>query len=351
MRVLGDLTVDGTDLTRLDRKARSLLQLLALARGRPVSADALVDALWGDEPPARPGDQLAVLASRLRRELGRDRIERSDGGYRVRADWLDLSELDAVVAEAERRHAAGEIAGAVSAARIGLALVRGPVPEPRTDAPWAIAEHAAAVRLVQRARQVAAAAFVDAGLWLDALDLAAADALADPLDEQAVRTVMRAQAAAGRPGLALAAYAELRETLADQLGTDPSPETDALHTAILRGEVPVHATSRVSTVLVGRTSQAAHLDALALRAVDDRSARVAKVVGDAGIGKTTLLDAWSGARRVGRRPGAGRDLPAARPGGTARRRTHGDRRPPARVARRGHPPRRRGSAPSLPCSA
>lgn len=299
MRVLGDLTVDGADVTRLDRKARSLLQLLALARGRPVSADALVDALWGDEPPARPGDQLAVLASRLRRELGRDRIERSDGGYRVRADWLDLSELDAVVAEAERRHAAGGVAGAVSASRIGLALVRGPVPEPRTDAPWAIAEHAAAVRLVQRARQVAAAAFVDAGLWLDALDLAAADALADPLDEQAVRTVMRAQAAAGRPGLALAAYAELRETLADQLGTDPSPETDALHTMILRGEVPVHATSRVSALLVGRTSQAAHLDALALRAVDDRSARVAKVVGDAGIGKTTLLDAWSVARRVG----------------------------------------------------
>ena len=299
MRVLGDLTVDGTDLARLDRKARSLLQLLALARGRPVPADALVDALWGDVPPARPGDQLAVLASRLRRELGRDRIERSDGGYRVVADWLDLSELDAVVAEAERRHAAGEIAGAVSAARIGQALVRGPLPEPRTEAPWAIADHAAAVRLVRRARQVAAAAFLDAGLCLDALDLAAADAFADPLDEQAVRTVMRAQAATGRPGLALAAYAALRETLADQLGTDPSTETDTLNTAILRGEVAVRAAGPAPTVLIGRTSQAGHLDALAGRAIDDRSARVAKVVGDAGIGKTTLLDAWSAARRAG----------------------------------------------------
>ncbi|WP_220794358.1 AfsR/SARP family transcriptional regulator, partial [Nocardioides pelophilus] len=110
VRVLGDLTVDGSDLTRLDRKSRSLLQLLALARGRPVSPDALVDALWGDDPPARPGDQLAVLASRLRRELGRDRIERTDGGYRLHTDWLDLAELEAVVVEAERRHAAGEIA-------------------------------------------------------------------------------------------------------------------------------------------------------------------------------------------------------------------------------------------------
>lgn len=299
MRVLGELTVDGSDLSRLDRKARSLLQLLALARGRPVPADALVDALWGDDPPARPGDQLAVLASRLRRELGRDRIERSDGGYRIRADWQDVTELEAVVAEAERRHAEGEIAGAVSAARIGLTLARGPVPEPRTDAPWAIADHAAAVRLVHRARQVAAAAFLDAGLWRDALDLAAADALADPLDEHGVRTVMRAQAAVGQPALALAAYAALRETLADELGTDPSAETDALHTAILRGEVAPRAPGPAQTMLVGRTSQVAHLNALLRRAVDDRSARVAKVSGEAGIGKTTLLDAWSGARRTG----------------------------------------------------
>ncbi len=299
MRVLGDLAVDGSDLVRLDRKARSLLQLLALARGRPVRADALVDALWGDDPPARPGDQLAVLASRIRRELGRDRIEHSDSGYRLCADWLDVSELEAVVAEAERRHTAGEVAGAVSTARIGLALVRGPVQELRTDSAWALAEHAATVRLVQRTRRIAAAAFLDAGLWLDALDLAAADALTDPLDEQAVRTVMRAQSAAGRPGLALTAYAALRETLADLLGTDPAPETDALHTAILRGELPVLASGRSPTVLVGRTSQIGHLNALVRLAFDDRSTRVAKVVGEAGIGKTTLLDAWAAARRAG----------------------------------------------------
>ena len=299
VRVLGELTVDGSDLTRLDRKSRGLLQLLALARGRPVSPDALVDALWGDDPPARPGDQLAVLASRLRRELGKDRIERTDAGYRLDADWLDLSELEAVVAEAERRHSAGEIAGAVSAARVSLALVRGPVPEPRNDAPWAMAEHASAVRLVRRARHVAAASFLDAGHWLDALDVASADALADPLDEEAVRAVMRAQAAGGRPGLALAAYAELRETLADQLGSDPAPETEALNTAILRGSLPVQQAGPEPIALVGRTSQAGHLDTLVRRAFDDHSTRIAKVTGEAGIGKTTLLDAWVRARRAG----------------------------------------------------
>ncbi|WP_188113290.1 ATP-binding protein [Nocardioides humilatus] len=296
VRVLGELAVDGSDLSRLDRKARRLLRLLALARGRAITTDALVDALW-DEPPAKPADQVAVLASRLRRELGRERVERTDAGYRLHADWLDLTELEAVVTEAERRHADDEVAGAAATARIALALIRGPLPPLPTDAPWAVAEQDAAERLVRRARRVAAAALLAAGHWLDALDLAAADATSDPLDEQAVRTVMRAQAAGGRPALALAAYATLRETLADQLGTDPAAETDALHTAILRGDLPDRPTTALPTALVGRTSQAAHLDLLVARAVDDRMARVARVAGEAGIGKTTLLETWSRGRR------------------------------------------------------
>ena len=300
MRVLGQLTVDGTDLARLDRKTRSLLQLLALGRGRPVTADALVEALWGDRPPTRPGDQLAVLVSRLRRELGRDRVERVPGGYRLRADWLDLAELEAVVTEAERRHRAGEVAGALAAARVGLALLRGPVPEPPHDTDWARGEQAAAQRLVRRARRIAAAALLEAGEWVDALELATADSLVDPLDEEAVRTVMRAQVAGGRPGLALAAYATLRETLAEQLGADPAPATAALHTAILRGELAAAVPARPdrpTASLVGRSSQLAHLDALVHRVATGRAPRAALVSGEAGIGKTTLLTHWVAARR------------------------------------------------------
>ncbi|THI97518.1 helix-turn-helix domain-containing protein, partial [Nocardioides sp.] len=134
VRVLGELTVDGTDLTSLDRKARALLLLLALARGRPVSTDALADALWGDGPPARPSDQVAVLASRLRRVLGREHIPRSDAGYRLRADWLDLAELEAMVNEIEDRPGAAEARVLAGAA---LALIRGPIAEVRGTATWA----------------------------------------------------------------------------------------------------------------------------------------------------------------------------------------------------------------------
>lgn len=298
MRVLGELAVDGFDIAVLDRKARRLLLLLALAGGRPVPLDAAVDALWGDTPPARPADQVAVLASRVRRLLGRDRVERTDGGYRLQADWTDLTELDAVVHEAERRLAAGETGAAASAARAALALLRGPVPEVRSEAGWAAAAHAAATRLVQHARRVAAGALLEAGEWRDALELASADLVADPLDEQAARTVMRAHAAAGRPAQALTVYAELRATLADELGTDPAGETAALHTAILRGDLPVVRSASRVPALVGRDSQSAHLDSLVGRAAAERVPRVALVSGEAGIGKTTLLTHWAGARRA-----------------------------------------------------
>lgn len=298
VRVLGELTVDGIDLSQLDRKARTLLQLLALARGRPVPGATLVDALWGDRPPARPADQLAVLASRLRRALGRDRVEHADSGYRLRADWLDLVELEAVVTETERRQAEGEVGGAVAAARVGLALLRGAAPEVRAESTWVVAERAAAERLVVRARRVAATALLGADQWQDALEIAAADAAADPYDEPAVRTVMRAHVAAGRPAVALSTYASLREMLADELGSDPAPETQALHTAILRGELSAVATTTRAPSLVGRTSQMAHLDSLAVRVAAESTPRAALVSGEAGIGKTTLLTAWAASRRA-----------------------------------------------------
>jgi DNA-binding SARP family transcriptional activator len=298
VRVLGEFSIDGIDARTLaDRKARLLLRWLALVRGRPVATASLVDALWGDAPPTRPADQVAVLASRLRRELGREAIEHGDDGYRLNYHWLDLDELGTVVAEAERRHADGNAVGAVAASRIALSLVRGTIPDPGTDAEWVLAEHASVERLVRRARKVAAAAMLDTGDWLDALDLATADAQANPYDEEAVRLVMWANVLGGRPAVALAVHAELRRVLADDLGTDPAPETTALHTAILRGEAaaPAAVRPRSSVRLVGRAAPLDHLDTLAARVTDGR-VRVALVTGEAGIGKTTLLRTWSDSR-------------------------------------------------------
>jgi Bacterial transcriptional activator domain len=47
---------------------------------------------------------------------------------------------------------------------------------------------------------------------------------------------MLAHAGAGEPAAALAAYERLRQILAEELGTDPSTETQTIHLAILRGD-------------------------------------------------------------------------------------------------------------------
>jgi DNA-binding SARP family transcriptional activator len=71
VRLLGSFYVGGVPERRLgSRKGRTLLKGLALARGVPVSVDRIAEVPWGDDQPARPADQVGVLASRLRGVLG-----------------------------------------------------------------------------------------------------------------------------------------------------------------------------------------------------------------------------------------------------------------------------------------
>ncbi len=237
VRVLGDFGVDGVPPHALgSRKARLALHLLALGGGQAVPSGVLIDAIWGDAPPAKPEDQLAVLLSRLRSVLGRDRIDHHDGGYRLRCDWLDAAELAVLTDEVQRRAAAGNMLGAAAAARVALSLVRGDGPRP-LPGDWALLRQAELDRLISRTRRVAAGALLDAGDWMAAADAAAAALAREPYDEAALRAQLRAYTQGGQAADALAEYASTRERLAEELGTDPSPETQALYTAILRGEL------------------------------------------------------------------------------------------------------------------
>jgi DNA-binding SARP family transcriptional activator/tetratricopeptide (TPR) repeat protein len=301
VRVLGDFGVDGIEPQAFgSRKARLALQLIALGEGQAVPAGVLIDTLWDTAPPARPEDQLAVLMSRLRSVLGRDRIEHRDQGYLLHCDWLDATELAVLTREVEARRKAGHVTGAVAAARVALSLIRGDGPRP-LPGEWAQLRQAELERLIGRARLVAATALLEAGDWMAAADAASAAAERDPYDEAALRVLLRAHVLGGRVAGALSIYASARERLADELGTDPSPETAALYTAILRGEVAVPARPGPAGAgpggagLVGREDELARLEAVAVRARGG-AAEVVVVDGEAGIGKTTLLRAWASLR-------------------------------------------------------
>ncbi len=227
--------------------------------------------------------------------LGRERIEHRDQGYLLHCDWLDATELSVLTREVETRRAAGHVMGAVAAARVALSLIRGDGPQSLAGE-WAQLRQAELERLIGRARLVAATALLEAGDWMAAADAASAAAERDPYDEAALRVLLRAYVMGGRVAGALAAYAGTRARLADELGTDPSPETTALYTAILRGELTVRARAAPARPgPVGRDDELACLEAVAARARGG-SAEVVMVDGEAGIGKTTLLRAWAGQR-------------------------------------------------------
>src|SRR5579872_2422297 len=297
LRVLSGFGVDGVEPQTLgSRKGRLALCALALAEGQVVPADVLIDTLWGDAPPAQPEDQLAVLISRLRSVLGRDWSSDVCSSDLLVCDWLDASELAALTQEMDRRRAAGNVLGAAAAARVALSLLRGyGLPEVAGD--WAQLRLAELDRLAGRARRVAASALFEAGDWMAAADAATAAVAADGYDEESLRVLLRAYVAGGQVAAALAAYARARERLAAELGTDPSPQTVALYTAILRGQVPVPPPVPVSrpSGLVGRDAELAYLDTIAGRA-RDASTELVVVDGEAGIGKTALLRAWAATR-------------------------------------------------------
>ena len=128
LRVFGSLQVEGIDFSALgSRKQRTLLRMLALGRGDPVAVDRLAEGLWPERLPARPTDQVGVLVSRLRAVLGRERVTRSDAGYALVADWIDLVAFEQLAEEARRRLSEDQPAAACTAAQAGLALAAHPL--------------------------------------------------------------------------------------------------------------------------------------------------------------------------------------------------------------------------------
>jgi DNA-binding SARP family transcriptional activator/tetratricopeptide (TPR) repeat protein len=332
VRLLGPFEVEGIPASAIgSRKTRRFLKLLAVAAGRPVSVDRAVDVLWDGHPPAKPADQLSVLASRLRSSIGSDRVVRSDGGYALRVDWLDRVELEQLAADAADRLAAGRVAAAGAAARAALHLVRGELLADEVEGAWIEAERAAVDRLVRGVVAIAGEIELAGGDPIAAAALAERALASDGYDERALRLLMTAHRRAGRPASALAAYARLRTLLSEELGVSPSPETEALHEAILLGRddrsvgagsrdpggpgdgadgqevggadrlVADLATDRLddgppaarvaAPPIVGRREEREHLDAALASAITGHT-RVVVIDGEAGIGKSALLRSW-----------------------------------------------------------
>ncbi|MEU7022929.1 BTAD domain-containing putative transcriptional regulator [Streptomyces sp. NPDC046203] len=275
-------------------RVRALLTVLALRAGRPVPVGVLVDEVWGAEPPADAVAALQALVGRLRRALGHERVVSVDGGYRLAAepDDVDAHRFTRLAAEGVRELDAGRPGRAAALLDEALALWTGP---PFADLPDREAEAARweTRRLgARRARLAAALALGEGASALPELDALCAE---HPLDEPLQALRIRALGAAGRPSEALAAYETIRRSLADRLGTDPSPELRALYAELLKGSAAAGTTAGPGTAPRGGGNLRARLTSFVGRE-DDLAAvrgalgatRLVTLLGPGGAGKTRL---------------------------------------------------------------
>ncbi|HEY1321154.1 MAG TPA: AAA family ATPase [Streptosporangiaceae bacterium] len=289
------------------RKSRTLLKLLAVERPGLVPVDRIIDVLWPGTPPAAAEQNVASLVSRLRSALGAGVIQGGRQGYRLAGREVLSVDLDTAADlcdQAERKLTTAAALALAAAARAADLLAAGTAISDEPYATWADPARAELNRLLRRARLSAAQAALATGDPALAARYAEAAMSADPLDEAAHRWYMSASAAAGEPARALTAYAALRERLGEELGAEPAPQTQELHLAILReqaGAVPGRAAGRVARAgagapaaggpkLAGRDAELAALrQAWGQAAAGEPS--LIMIVGEAGIGKTTLAEA------------------------------------------------------------
>jgi DNA-binding SARP family transcriptional activator len=238
-RILGPLEVrlDGAPVPVRGAKQRALIATLALHASETVSADALAEVLWGDEPPPTARTALQVQVSKLRKLLagGDASLDTRGAGYalRVDADAIDLHRFDRLLELGRAALAEGEAARARAALADALALWRG-TPLVDVDAPGL---STADLTSLEERRTAAVVARFEADLELGRHDDVVVDAepvlAAEPMHERLHQLAALALYRAGRQGDALEVLSRLRRTLSEELGAEPGPATGDLERRIL----------------------------------------------------------------------------------------------------------------------
>jgi DNA-binding SARP family transcriptional activator len=284
-------------------RPKQVLQLLLAARGHRVTTDRLADSLWGENLPQNAAGSLQTFVSVLRSHLASDRekarqlVITEAEAYRFATDLVDL-DLDRFDELLERSaHEPTRLAR--RSLEQALALVRGEVFEDEPYADWAQALRSTYQGRVLGAHLEAADAALAELDYAGALVHTEAAAALDRYSERAHRSAMLALYALGRQHEALETYRRFRARIDEDLGLEPTADTRALESAILRQEDarillprPIlrgAADTDRSVRLVGRAAELDLLERAALRALDGSFALL-QIEGEAGLGKTRLLD-------------------------------------------------------------
>jgi DNA-binding SARP family transcriptional activator/tetratricopeptide (TPR) repeat protein/DNA-binding XRE family transcriptional regulator len=323
---------DGTPVALGPVRQRALLGLLALHAGPGIRRAAIIDAVWGEEPPPTAVAMVQLYVSRSRRLLGDGGLITWDGAaYRLEAGraGLDVTEFGDLAGRGRRAVAGGDPAAGCDLYDQALSLWRGDA----LSGIEVLSGHPAVIQLGQQRAAVvlefaaAAAAAGQAGRSVAHLERLAGR---EPLDERVHARLMAVLAATGRQAAALRLYQDLAQRLASELGVSPGAEIADTYLRILRREItPAPAVPAAAAAAPGRPAatdpavprqvparsrhfagRAAELAAL-LRLAGQAAATsagttagtavIAAVSGPAGVGKSALAVQF-GHRAAGRFP-------------------------------------------------
>ncbi len=237
VRLFGELEAldGGVPVPVRGAKQRALLALLALQRGQPVSADRLIDLLWGDRQAANPANALQTQIGQLRRTLGPTAILTSEAGYALTAgpEEVDVVRFEQLVAKGRRLAADGELAPASAVLGEALRLRRGEPLAEFTYAGFFDAERAHLDELTLVAIESRAGADLRLGRYGELAGELEALCREHPLRERLWELLILVLYRSGRQAEALRAYAEIRDRLVGELGIDPGPALRELQARIL----------------------------------------------------------------------------------------------------------------------
>jgi DNA-binding SARP family transcriptional activator len=289
----------------------SLLAVLLIHANRAVSADRLIDAVWGEERSPGAAKRLQMAIARLRRAIDASgqTLRTVSSGYllAVPPDELDADAFVAGVRQGRRAVDEEDPARAVDVLGAALGLWRGPALAEVAYADFAQAE----IQRLEELRLSALEARIEADLRLGRHDVVVGelDALVaeHPLRETLHARRMLALYRCGRQAEALEAYQAARRVLIGDIGIEPGAALQQLHEAILGHDdslelrehsggmapaalgdltFPGPLAAAAGSAFAGRGPELARM--LDLWDQPSPATRAVVVAGEAGIGKTRL---------------------------------------------------------------
>jgi DNA-binding SARP family transcriptional activator/class 3 adenylate cyclase len=237
-RILGELEVEecGRAVVLGGARQRALLTNLLLHAGEVVSADRLIEDLYGAHPPATAAKTLQAHISRLRKALGGEqRLRTRGGGYVLELSDcdLDVERFSSLLEEGRRSLAAGKAEQAVATLEVALSLWRG---RPLADVAYADFAQGEVARL-EELHLTAVEELIDAritlGRHVEAVGELERLVAVHPLRERLRASLLLALYRSGRQAEALDAYQGARAILVEELGIEPTRSLRELHQAIL----------------------------------------------------------------------------------------------------------------------